>query len=53
MTLAEIGQHYNGRRLKPVGRSVLALALLKLGFRRKKKSRYCTEQERADIKKSA
>ena len=51
MTLAEIGQQYNGRRSKPVGRSVIWNALIKLGFRRKKKSRYCTEQERSDIKK--
>ena len=51
ITLAELGKQYNGRSKKPVGRTVLSQALLKLEFRRKKKSLYCTEQERSDIKK--
>ena len=54
ITLAELVKQYAGRkRANKVGKSVLQRALINLGFRRKKKSHYCIEQDRPDIKKSA
>ena len=52
ITLQELGKKYIGRKKeKALSEPVVFRALKKLGFRRKKKSTYCIEQDRPDIKK--
>lgn len=53
ITLAEIGKLYNRKRKKPIGRAIIHRALIKLGFKRKKKSYYAANQDEEAIKKSA
>ena len=51
-SLSELCQRYNRARNKKIGTSIMFRAVCNLGFRRKKKSLYAEQQDRADVKKT-
>lgn len=51
-SLSELCQRYNRARNKKIGISIMFRIVCKLGFRRKKKSLYAEQQDRAGVKKT-
>ena len=51
-SLNELCQRYNRARNEKIGISIMFRVVCKLGFRRKKKSLYAEQQDRADVKKT-
>jgi transposase len=51
ITLNELKSRYNALKGSAVGQTTIHRLLVKRGFKRKKKSLYCSEQDRPDLKK--